>query len=645
MKSKIIKVSIILIFMMFSAGLFNFCFAWEVGTDIIETNSISFNASFSSTGKADLKFANFTVPEPTVQPTVDNIELEEDTNIAYPEEFISAFNSYNHMKVIDNTKYPNSIIYYFPKNNNDMVYHLYSTTYPTFYPKYSDFTSVSGMAGKLRYDYVEEQWYLGLYPYLYGNYTSIYDKVVDGYYIIENNAFPIYDYNKNLIYEPVQPPSINMEVNQTGSKTGHVTFTPENWTGDMYYIKDDMDELTRLIAEEELSPRHNRVEYYTGPITIDSGEYVMGMLFDETGTMIFSQISNTIEVDSDIMFDDTHRLRIDKSDLDTYYLFVHSPQEGDYIKVSSVPNTASDFNNKAVTINGAMSYNGLSIRSSFINGFNQLTREINITKNTVNYFYLYDVNNNLVDSAVLNTSNYYDGSDFNFDVDLSYGSSASATNPVLGLDDIFWVKVLPTVNISNLDNYELYFRISDFGNIPYVDEEDRAIFLSEDSNLNKNIAIDFNNSNTSFRRIDDSFNNYFYICAFHDVRFTFELQLRSVHGQVLQTKTFTVTLSRNNSVNGTNSSQTDGKEDTFIRNPNELSNGSLNSSDFNFSGLYDLNQEQLTQNVNGLINNTTGFFSIVTTILLLLPPWISSLIFLFLTGLIVITLLRFLRGA
>ena len=98
-------------------------------------------------------------------------------------------------------------------------------------------------------------------------------------------------------------------------------------------------------------------------------------------------------------------------------------------------------------------------------------------------------------------------------------------------------------------------------------------------------------------------------------------------------------------MNGTNSSQTDGKEDTFIRNPNELSNGSLNSSDFNFSGLYDLNQEQLTQNVNGLINNTTGFFSIVTTILLLLPPWISSLIFLFLTGLIVITLLRFLRGA
>lgn len=39
MKSKIIKVSIILIFMMFSAGLFNFCFALEY-TNFIEGGGI-----------------------------------------------------------------------------------------------------------------------------------------------------------------------------------------------------------------------------------------------------------------------------------------------------------------------------------------------------------------------------------------------------------------------------------------------------------------------------------------------------------------------------------------------------------------------------------------------------------------------------
>jgi len=439
-----------------------------------------------------------------------------------------------------------------------------------------------------------------------------------------------------------------MKVVQTGTRTGHVEFTPVNWDSHMYYIKDDMDELVRLIAEEDLSIIHNKVKKYDGPIDIEYGEYVMGMLFENDGdTLCFSEISDTVTIDYDSLLDNTHKLYLDKENENIYYLSIHGYQDGDYIKVSDVPSTNDAFNLSSHTHtlssdSKTLEFNGIFVGQAYETALGHKNRKINLNKNGITYFYLYDKDNNLINSVVINSSNYYSGEEFNFDVELQYGSSSNSS-----LDEIRWVKIIPTVNVPSIDNYELYLRISDYGNIPYIQEEDRCIFATHDTNGSNYLGVDIGtNSNSNWHRIDDKIYDYFYINTLtNDSTFTFELQLRSGSGQIIQTKSFKVNLSTSNKVQGTVSSSTDGKDDTYIRNPDELSNGSLNSSNYDFSGLYDLNQEQLTQNVNGLINNTTGFFSIVTTILLLLPPWISSLIFLFLTGLIVITFLRFLRGS
>jgi hypothetical protein len=58
--------------------------------------------------------------------------------------------------------------------------------------------------------------------------------------------------------------------------------------------------------------------------------------------------------------------------------------------------------------------------------------------------------------------------------------------------------------------------------------------------------------------------------------------LRSGSGQIIQTKSFKVNLSASSKVQGTVSSTTDGKDDTYIRNPNELSGNISTSNKYDF---------------------------------------------------------------
>ncbi len=312
-------------------------------------------------------------------------------------------------------------------------------------------------------------------------------------------------------------------------------------------------------------------------------------------------------------------------------------KNGDYVKVFN------EFGGSSETIGHALSYNGLQIGQLYETALNHRNRKIKVYSNGITYFSLYDKNNNLINNVVLNISNMYNGQEFNFDVDLNYGSSSSGT---FNKDDIFWCKIKPTINIPDIDNHELYLRIADYGNVGYVQEEDRNLFISKDDKLNNLIGFNTTNSDTSFKRIDNLFSNYFYMMTLNnEATLTFELQLRSKTGQVIQTKTFKITLSPKTKNAGTIDSLTDGQNDTHVRNVNELSNNSPHSENYNFNSLYDLSSIDLHDNLSNMINNSIGFFGLISTLLLLLPAWISSLIFFFFTGLIIITLFRFVRGS
>lgn len=658
MNSKIIKISILIIVMLFFAGLFNSVFGVE-----FDINNYKIIYELEVNSMYTLKIGKSGVEYNFARLTFDNITVHD----SYP------FNNFVEQDIDTYTK-----IYGVNFNNNKLYCAVLPLTEKGGLP--INYLCLTGKNGSLycgskgssfviyEYNFESDTW----------NYKSYSDSIFTwfNFCVGFDNELKIYDSTNissaNVLFHDgmYNTPEIELKTVRTGTKSGYVEFIPKYWNSPhMYYIKDDMDELVRLIAEEELSVIHPKVKYYDGPVDIEVGEFVMGMLFDDDGNMIFCEISDGIEVDYDVLYDKSHNLYLDKNDEDTYYLSIHGYQEGDYVEVSTYPKDNDAYSNhmKVLDFDG-FEYNGLQIGALFENGFGHKVRKIKLSKNGITYFNLYDKDGNFINTCVLNSSNYYSGEDFDFDVDLSFGNNkfdtdhkgllsflndyfkiVSATEVLSRYNHTSWVKVKPTINVPSLSNYELYIRISDYGTIAYIEEEDRNIFMAHDNLLSNNIGCGIGlNSNTEWHRIDNLIYDYFYIATLQDTdaNFTFELQLRSKSNQVLETKTFNVNLSASNSRGGLISSATDGKNDTYVRDPSELANGSLNSNNFNFDGLNsatDLNS--LKNNLSGMLDNSIGFFSLISTFLLLLPTWVSSLIYFFLFGIIVITLYRFVRGA
>lgn len=643
MNSKIIKVSMVLIFMLFFAGLFNFVFAFDFDVGKYEV-SLSWK---SDVYDYDIGYY-----------PVEYDKLTSNNSINYNETDVfksSEINSYSKVYVGVMYNYDRLYCMVLPKSTN-LEYNITSL--------YSN--TLGSASGKLSCGYDGSCFYI--FEYDFDSKVWVFDSVsnynvvnIDGFYMLLSsfigfdNDVIIYDStdldSANIIYEHIEEkPSIEINTVRTGVKTGYVEFTAKNWDSHMYYIKDDMDELVRLIAEEELSVIHPQVKHYDGPVDIEAGEYVMGILFDDDGEMIFSQISDGLEVNYDSVTDTSHHLYLDKEDEDTYYLSIHGYEDGDYVEVSKYPRT-DDFyvNDMQVLDSDGFEYNGLQIGYIYETALGHRNRKIKLSKNGITYFNLYDKDGNFINTCVLNSSNYYSGEDFDFDVELSFGSSPRS-NDVLHLaeDEIRWVKIKPIIDVPSISNYELYIRISDYGTLRYIDEEDRIIYATHDSSSNNHIGIDLaSNSNGLYYRIDDKIYDYFYLTTgTYDCNFTFELQLRSKSGQILQTKSFNVNTSIKSNLSGTISSSTNGSNDTYVRDPSELSGSSLNSNNFSFDGLNsatDLNS--LKSNLSGMLDNSIGFFSLLSTFFLLLPTWVSSLLYFFLFGIIVITLFRFVRGA
>ena len=635
MSNKIIKISIVLIFILFSAGLFNFCFA-AVTVD-------SFN------------FVDMDVPECTS----DNFD------------FSSITDGHDRQNLIDNaTLYINRFLdgtynnyIYFKSNDNWYLTFLHPSIINTSSDIAKMYTTVNTVCFKpngclpIKYNVVKKKWELQLFDIYINTSSNLYSFNVvptNGITVAKSSNFICYTDNTftdilidSSIYNK---PSIDMKTVQTGTRTGHVEFTKKNWDSPhMYYVKDDMDELVRLLAEEELSVTHPQVKHYDGPIDVEYGEYVLGMLFDNNGNMVFSKISDGVTINYDNLTDITHGLYLDKENEDTYYLSIHGYQDGDYVEICNLPQTNDGYSSHKIVIGDTLEYNGLQIGQLYETALGHRNRKIKLTKNGITYFYLYDSMGNLVNSVVLNSSNYYSGEDFNFDVELSYGQNRSYESiGGFSIERCSWVKVKPIISVPSLSNYELYFRISDYGNIGYYHEENRNIFLSHDNQLKKIIGFDTENSSTKYVRIDNLIYDYFYIGTNQDgnVTFSFDLQLRSKSGQIIQTKSFTVNLSDRNPKAGTISSSTDGKDDTYVRDSNELAGTVGSSNKFSFDGLdSSTSLSSLKVHLSDMLDNSIGFFGLMASFLLLLPTWISSLLYFFLFGIIVITLYRFVRGA
>lgn len=85
---------------------------------------------------------------------------------------------------------------------------------------------------------------------------------------------------------------------------------------------------------------------------------------------------------------------------------------------------------------------------------------------------------------------------------------------------------------------------------------------------------------------------------------------------------------------GNTSFETNGYDDTDYSN-----------SAYDFDSLYKLDEESLKTNTMNLISSSADFFGLMSLFLYMLPNWIASLLYLFLFGMIIITLLRFARGS
>ena len=637
MSNKIIRISIVLIFMLFSAGLFNFCFA-AVTVD-------SFN------------FVDMDVPECTSE----NFDFSSITDGLNRQDLIN--NATTYINRFLNGTY-DSYIYF---KSSDIWYLMFlhpsitdtSSDIPKMYYALNSDKICFSPSGclPLKYNTDKNMWELQLFDIYINTSSDLYALSAfstKGVTVSKNSNFICYTdktFSEILINSSeFNRPSIDMKTVQTGTRTGHVEFTKKNWDSPhMYYVKDDMDELVRLLAEEELSVTHPQVKHYDGPIDVEYGEYVLGMLFDNNGNMVFSKISDSVTIDYDNLTETTHGLYLDKENEDTYYLSIHGYQDGDYVEICNLPQTNDGYSVNKKVIGDTLEYNGLQIGQLYETAFGHRNRKIKLSKNGITYFYLYDGNNNLINSVVLNSSNYYSGEEFNFDVELSYGQNASSESYLgISLERCSWVQVTPRISVPSIDNYELYFRIKDYGNIGYIQEEYRNIFLSHDNIMKNLIGFDTDNSSTNFVRIDNLINNYFYIITNQDgdVTFSFDLQLRSKSGQIIQTKSFTVNLSDRNPKAGTISSSTDGKDDTYVRNPNELASTVGSSNKFSFDGLNSsMSLSSLKTHLSDMLDNNIGFFGLMASFLLLLPTWISSLLYFFLFGIIVITLYRFVRGS
>lgn len=654
MNSKIIKVSMVLIFMLFFAGLFNSVFALSCNTDYFVDVEFDFMPikEFSVTNLSTSVFNTSYVNEDRLSAFISEYSLNSDNYELFYYFIGNEIDGSAYVVVHDTCKveYP------------DMLTILYTNQLRCFrYPQYQGYTPV------FKYNFELDLWCCEdlLCTSINSNLifpVSVANCSTANVYLNGNTSSMLYEGNE-------VKPSIEINTVRTGVKTGYVEFTSKNWDSHMYYIKDDMDELVRLIAEEELSVIHPQVKHYDGPVDIEAGEYVMGILFDDDGEMIFSQISDGLEVNYDSVTDTSHHLYLDKENEDTYYLSIHGYKDGDYVEVSKYPRT-DDFyvNDIQVLDSDGFEYNGLQIGYIYETALGHRNRKIKLSKNGITYFNLYDKDGNFINTCVLNSSNYYSGEDFDFDVELSFGNNkfdtdhkgllsflngyfkvASATECISKYNHTSWVKVKPTVNVPSISNYELYLRISDYGTLEYIQEEDRNIFISHDNVLSNNIGGGIGlNSNTEWHRIDNLIYDYFYIATLQDTdaTFSFELELRSKSGQILETKSFKVTLSASNRRDGLISSSTNGEDDTYVRNPNELASGSLNSNNFNFDGLNSsMSLSDLKNYLSEMVDGSIGFFSLLSTFLLLLPTWISSLLYFFLFGIIVITLYRFVRGA
>ncbi len=161
--------------------------------------------------------------------------------------------------------------------------------------------------------------------YIIGGNTNIYDYTIKSgnYTGIPNNDYVLYTPEMSINLNP----KIEFKVVQTGTRTGNVELIKKNWDSHIYYIKDVKSELERLQNDEILSRTHSRVKYYEGPISIEYGEYVLGLIFDNEGNVVYSNISDSVTLNYDSLLDNTHKLHLDKENEDTYYLSIHGYEE------------------------------------------------------------------------------------------------------------------------------------------------------------------------------------------------------------------------------------------------------------------------------------------------------------------------------
>lgn len=199
MKSKIIKVSIILIFMLFSAGLFNFCFALTLGTDFEITNTITMPKS------KEMHWVKSNVTYDL--PNENNVQAYNENVVFDINELLNCYNN-------------NGYIYTFyrwssageyrlqldiPHESNAVISYSYYDDSACFRStKYGDETYSNVPFYKLYYDFATNTWYV------HKSNNTTFGLGLAHYQYYLDSSLPIYDGlwdTGNIIYESIKQPT------------------------------------------------------------------------------------------------------------------------------------------------------------------------------------------------------------------------------------------------------------------------------------------------------------------------------------------------------------------------------------------------------------------------------------------------------
>lgn len=225
--------------------------------------------------------------------------------------------------------------------------------------------------------------------------------------------------------------------------------------------------------------------------------------------------------------------------------------------------------------------------------------------NVDNHWYVYETA--LITHSMSNWENY----NINMSISLNKDSSARNNDTYFELYDISGKKLI--------EKTKLVYGTSISSSLS---EDDFYILLTDNINDVVKVNYDIYNFNNELL-LKKQYVIKFAYGGFGSVDFT---------GTVIEENTY----DSNGTLieSGNTSFETNGNDETNYTNNN-----------YQFDSLYKLDKNTLQANATDLINGSSEFFGLVSLFLFMLPSWISSLLYLFFFGIIIITLLRFIRGA